>query len=166
MGMTRQEIEQLYQKYGGMVFRRCQQLLQDEDNAMDAMQEVFAKLIKQRKVISDKGLSSLLYRMATNFCLNQIRHIKVTEDYASSHLSEGSEEEESSPDLEAQQMTEDMVRKILRRVPKKSREAAIYHFVDGFTMDEIATMMNMSNSNVRRLIRELKQLTTQWESTL
>jgi len=67
------DIEDYYRTYGPMVLRRCRSILRDEDAAFDAMQEVFVKLMKNAGRLKGDFPSSLLYRMATNTCLNIIR---------------------------------------------------------------------------------------------
>jgi len=67
------DVEEYYKRYGPMVLRRCRQLLKDEAKALDAMQEVFTKLLVHKKRLKDRYPSSLLYRMSTNICLNMIR---------------------------------------------------------------------------------------------
>ena len=66
-------VEILYEKYGSMVLRRCRRLLRDEDRAMDAMQDVFVRVLQRRDRLKATYPSSLLYRIATNVCLNRIR---------------------------------------------------------------------------------------------
>ena len=70
------DIDQLYRQYGPMVMRRCRQLLRDEDQALDATQDVFVRLIERRDHLRADYPSSLLYRIATNICLNRIRDAK------------------------------------------------------------------------------------------
>ena len=67
------DVESLYKKYGPMVLRRCRGLLKQEDRALDALQDVFVQVIRLQERLEDRGLSSLLYTMATNICLNTIR---------------------------------------------------------------------------------------------
>ena len=67
------DVEATYRRYGPMVHRRCRALLKDEEAATDAMQDTFVRLLRYQDRLDDKGLSSLLYRMATNVCLNRIR---------------------------------------------------------------------------------------------
>ena len=43
------DIETLYTTYGPMVLRRCRQLLRDEDLALDAMQDVFVRVLRHPK---------------------------------------------------------------------------------------------------------------------
>ena len=57
-------VEEYYKKYGPMVLRRCRTLLSNEDKALDAMQDVFIKLIKKDSDLMDNSPSSLLYRIA------------------------------------------------------------------------------------------------------
>ena len=51
-------------------------LLSNEEKALDAMQDVFVKLIKKEKELMDNSACSLLYRIATNTCLNVLRSEK------------------------------------------------------------------------------------------
>jgi RNA polymerase sigma-70 factor (ECF subfamily) len=56
-----------------MVLRRCRRLLRDEDAALDACQDVFVRVLEHRSRLDNRYPSSLLYRMATNVCLNRLR---------------------------------------------------------------------------------------------
>jgi RNA polymerase sigma-70 factor (ECF subfamily) len=76
-----------YEKYAPMIFRRCLGILKNEEDALDAAQDVFAMLLTHRERLHDKFLSSLLYTMATNICLNRLRQRK--------------KQGVSSPDMEA-----------------------------------------------------------------
>jgi RNA polymerase sigma factor (sigma-70 family) len=67
------DVEELSRRYAPMVMRRCRQLLRNEDEALDACQDVFVRLVENRRRLDDRYPSSLLYRMATNVCLNRIR---------------------------------------------------------------------------------------------
>ncbi len=70
------DVEQLYRRYAPMVLRRCRRLLQNEELAVDAMQDVFVRLLTHKDRLHGRYPSSLLYRMATNVCLNIIRDRK------------------------------------------------------------------------------------------
>jgi RNA polymerase sigma-70 factor (ECF subfamily) len=67
------DVEDFYRRYGPMVQRRCRQLLKDEEAAMDAAQEVFVKVLVHQERLGAQAPSSLLYRIATNTCLNRLR---------------------------------------------------------------------------------------------
>ena len=67
------DVEHLVGRYGPMVLRRCRRLLGVDDEALDACQDVFLRLFRERHRLHDRHASSLLFRMATNVCLNRIR---------------------------------------------------------------------------------------------
>jgi len=67
------DVEALYERYRPMVIRRCRKLLRDEDEALDVAQDVFVQLLRRKGGLTDDHPSSLLYRIATNLCLNRIR---------------------------------------------------------------------------------------------
>ena len=67
------DIEALSHQYGAMVLRRCRRLLGDEDEALDACQDVFVRVLERRERLDAAYPSSLLFRIATNVCLNRIR---------------------------------------------------------------------------------------------
>jgi RNA polymerase sigma-70 factor (ECF subfamily) len=56
-----------------MVLRRCRRLLGDEERARDAMHDVFVQLLRREATLADSAPSSLLFRIATNVCLNLLR---------------------------------------------------------------------------------------------
>ncbi len=74
--MANLSTEQLYARYAPMVIRRCNKLLGDESSAADIAQEVFIKVWEKRDALNTEYPSSLLWRMATNLCLNHIRDRK------------------------------------------------------------------------------------------
>ena len=67
------DAEALYRRYSPMVLRRCRFLLRDEEQASDAMQDVFVQLLRKQEQLHGRYPSSLLYRMATNHSLNLLR---------------------------------------------------------------------------------------------
>ena len=66
-------VEELYTRYGPMVYRRCKALLKDDQAAEELMQETFIQILRRQDVLEVHAPSSLLYRTATNLCLNRIR---------------------------------------------------------------------------------------------
>jgi len=54
------DVDALYRKYGPMVIRRCRALLADEEQALDAAQETFVKLLRYQDRLTDAAPSSML----------------------------------------------------------------------------------------------------------
>lgn len=153
-------IEELYNRYGAMVYRRCFALLKNEAEAYDCTQDVFLKVIKKINVIRDESNSSLLYTMASNLCLNRIRDkakqkMLENEDLIS-HIA-------SYEDLYDKIETKLKLERILNIQKKSTRLIALLHFYDGYTLQEVAQKVNMSLSGVRKRIRTLQNSVKQLE---
>lgn len=148
-------IKEYYTRYGPMVLRRCRQLLRDEEKALDAMQEVFTKLMINQKRLKGIYPSSLLFRISTNVCLNMIRDQR-------SHRSIDISSEDLLIQLASYDMGEDrlilrdLLDRLFRKEKQSTREIATLHFVDGMTLQEVADEVGLSLSGVRKRIRELK----------
>ncbi|MDH5228672.1 MAG: sigma-70 family RNA polymerase sigma factor [Gammaproteobacteria bacterium] len=150
-------VEDCYRRYGPMVLRRCRQLLGDESSAVDAMQDVFVKLIRYEDRLTGDALSSLLYRMATNVCLNKLRserrHPKADMDEQQSLL----EQIADSEDLEDKTIATHILERLFRRQPESTKVMAVLHYHDGLTLEEVAEAVGMSVSGVRKRLRGLRE---------
>jgi RNA polymerase sigma-70 factor (ECF subfamily) len=149
-------IEAIYRQYGPMVLRRCLRLLGNEDDALDVAQEVFVQVLRHRHRLSVDRPSSLLYRIATNLCLNWIRSRRRRPE-------EGMEEQllyelATTPNPDANLLLD----RLFKRQNPSTRVMAVMHFLDGLTLEQVAREVNLSVSGVRkrldRLRRTLRQL--------
>jgi RNA polymerase sigma factor (sigma-70 family) len=148
------DVEALYQRYGPMVMRRCRQLLRDEDQAMDASQDVFVQLLKNRKRLKADYPSSLLYRMATNLCLNRIRDQR--------RRGETRDEEvllriADWDDMEGRLEARSLLERLFGQQRDSTRTMAVLHYVDGMTLAEVADEVGLSVSGVRKRLRGLRE---------
>lgn len=147
------DVEQLYRRYAPMVLRRCRRLLQNEEQAVDAMQDVFVRLLTSRERLHGSYPSSLLFRMATNVCLNIIRAQK-------SHRTESGEDILSRiaccNEQETKTLSGIILDRLFRREKPSTQEMAVLHFVDGMTYREVARETNLSVSGVRKRLRDFR----------
>ena len=68
-------IERLYRSHGHAVLRRARLLLGNEADAQEALQEVFAALLRAPQDLRSAGSAlGWLYQATTHFCLNQLRN--------------------------------------------------------------------------------------------
>ena len=152
--VTNEEVEALCLRYGSMVLRRCHRLLGNAEEARDACQDVFVRLVRNRTRLDDAYPSSLLFRVATNVCLNRIRERTrrpVTDDERL--LSDVANVGEPGALSHARVRLE----QLFGRHPESSRTMAVLHFVDGLTLEEVAEETGMSVSGVRKRLRRLRQ---------
>ena len=135
-----------------MVLRRCRSLLKDEDLALDAMQDVFVKVINKQDSLKDKYPSSLLYTIATNHCLNIIRREKkmTTGDEILDRIV-------STEILEERAVDKMFLDQLFSSQKASTRTIAVLHYRDGLTLEETAEMTSLSVSGVRRRLRKLRE---------
>lgn len=148
-------IAALADRYGPMVLRRCRRLLVDEEDARDACQDVFVRLVTSRTRLRSTGLSSLLYRIATNVCLNRIRDRRRRPEHADEPLLAGIA---CAAEPGAPSQARLVLDRLFARHPASSRTIAVLHYVDGLTLEETAEVAGLSVSGVRRRLRRLRQV--------
>ena len=152
--MDEADIDALSRRYGPMVLRRCRRLLRNEDEALDACQDVFVLLVERRGRLRVEYPSSLLYRMATNVCLNRLRDRKrKPEDGEPDQLEAIARIEEPAGGSHARLLLD----WLFARHPASSRTIAVLHYVDGLTLEQVAAESGLSVSGVRKRLQKLRQ---------
>ena len=156
------DTKEVFIEYWPMVLRRCRQLLGDAEGAADAAQDVFVKICGMQRYMNAEHLSKLLWRMATNRCLNVIRSraVRAKEPDRESLL----ERIACSDNSQDRCMNRDVLRKLFGSHPESSRVIAVLHLVDGMTLKETAREVNMSVSGVRKRLRALRETLTELEN--
>ena len=153
--LTNRDFAELYQKYGPMVLRRCRAILKDEEKALDAMQDVFLRILDSKCKIKD-ACASLFYVTATRICLNKIRSDKLRSGPDFEVISETIADDFS--EIERDKIEAGIIlEKIFAGRDSKDALIATVHFVDGLTLEETAVQVGMSVSGVRKRIAELKK---------
>jgi len=155
------DVEALYRKYGPMVLRRCRSILKNEEKALDAMQDCFVKLLRDSGRLTGDSPSSLLYRIATNVCLNALRADRTGR-------TDGAEELDSLAavgDVEETGVAKRLVEEIFRNELPSTRLMAYLHYVDGMTLEETAAASGLSLSGVRKRLAGLKARHRKGEET-
>lgn len=147
------DIQSLYERYAPMVHRRCRALLRDEEEAVEAMQDVFVEVLRREERLEVAAPSSFLYRTATNVCLNRIRSRKRRPQDADTELVERIA---SAPEAEERTLVAAVLDRVFARELPNTREMAVMHLVDGMTLEEVSREVGLSVSGVRKRLRLLK----------
>jgi len=143
-----------YEKYGPMVIRRCRQILKNEDDAIEAVHDVFVNLIRGAERLHGTYPSSLLYTMATNISLNRIRKRKreITADLNDEDISL-TVNDENYDRAEANLLLEI----ILKDESEMNRAICFMYHVDEMTLMEIGDAVGLSISGVRKRLEAFKK---------
>ena len=147
--------DSLYRTYGPMVLRRCRFLLKDEEKAVDAMQDVFVRIIEYRTKLT-AVCSSLFYTTATHVCLNKLRSDTIRSGPAFDDIAETISDVASSQHEEITD-TKLLLETIFEGTKESTRKMAELHYIDGYTFEETAQKMHMSVSGVRKRLASLQK---------
>lgn len=153
--ITIDDFEHLYEQFGPMVLRRCRFLLKDEEKALDAMQDVFVRIIERREKLNG-ACSSLFYTVATSVCLNRIRSDKLRTGPGIDFILETAADNRN-PDHEERIVSELFLGKLFSELPESTRYMAYLHYVDGLTLEQTAAQTGLSVSGVRKRLTGLRK---------
>ena len=146
------DVEDLYRRYGPMVLRRCHRLLGRMDEAEDALQDVFVAALDRAGELHGRFPSSLLWRMATNTCLNRLRSRKRrAEDHDDELLLSIAAAEDRAVEHRS------LLDNLFGRSRESTRVMAVLHWVDGMTLEQVAQETGLSVSGVRKRLRTLQE---------
>jgi RNA polymerase sigma factor (sigma-70 family) len=144
-------LDTLYRQHGPAVLRRARQILQDEEEARDALQEIFL-LLANHPTIEERGTTAWFYIRTTHFCLNRLRDNK---NRARLRLQRAEELPISAP---ARGENVVLARDVLAQLPPELAEVAIYYHCDEMTRDEIAELLACSRRHVGHLLERLHNM--------
>jgi RNA polymerase sigma factor (sigma-70 family) len=144
--------KRLYEQYGFLIYRTCLRILHSEDDAKDALQSVFVKLLESYGAINDPGkVVPWIFSAAKNHCFNILRSRKK--------FAQAVEMDElpSSEDCGKVIESRDIIRLIFKNQAKKVRDAAYYTYVEHFDQREIKKLTGQSPATIRRNLAKFKK---------
>ena len=145
-------IEQLYRRYAPLVHRRCLSMLSDPDLADDAMHDVFARYIESYRFRPIRYPAGLLYRMATNQCLNLLRR-RGRVRYESDIVASIASHEDQYERIDAR----DLLRRLFAAENPSTRTMAYMYYVDGMKLAEVASEVGLSVPGVKKRLATFRR---------
>ena len=133
----------MYRDYGPVVHRRARAILGNDEEARDAMQEVFVRVIAaEASFRGDAPMLHWIYRITTHTCLDRLRKRRthpVVEDPAAVEL---------LIDQGLDQVDRRAIVQVLGRMEATTQTIALHHYVDGMKMEEVADLVGLSRKTV------------------
>ncbi len=140
---TDEEIENIVNTYSNMLFRLCFTMLGNNQDAEDAVSDVFMKYISEYRVFNDEEhKKAWLIKTATNRCRDMLKFYKIRRH---SELDEVAEYCGKDDDFE--------ILAELLALPEKYRTVIHLHYIEGYKTDEIARMLKISSSAARKRLQ-------------
>jgi len=159
--------ELLLQKYRTPLVNFLYRMVRDRASAEDLAQEVFLRVYRARKdYVASAKFTTWLFRIATNLALNAVRdgryhQLEISLDQ---RVSTGDANEveapmldvaDRKPGIEQQLVDRDrvaMIRQAINKLPEKQRVAVLLHKYHELDYDEIARILECSESALKSLL--------------
>jgi RNA polymerase sigma-70 factor, ECF subfamily len=146
--------EQVYKTYWQKVFRLCMGYVNDIDWAKDIAQETFITVWQQLpKFRNESGVGTWVFRIASNHCLRQIeKQNRMQKTGFPAQM-----EDKLKPDDEDKMQ---FLYKCISELPETDRIIISLELED-VKQTEIATIVGLSETNIRVKIHRIKEKLTQ-----
>ena len=160
--MTRTDFNDLVRQLSRNLYGYAFRILRNQEEAEDAVQEVFIKLWNLEKKLDEyNSIVALAITMIKNYCIDQIRKkkqfIKTENDERDIHVADNNSPFEQMQSRES----EDILFHIIDKLPDNYKEVIRLREVDDLSYEEISvkTKQNINTirvtiSRARKMIRE------------
>jgi len=147
---------EIYEKFKVPLYRFCVRMISDSEEALDIVHDVFLKLYENINAIEPvSSLSSLLFKMARNKCLNFLRDRKTGVAIEQIELN-------SNPGIEKEfelKEIRERLQEVLNSMDDDYREILILREWSGLSYAEIAEVLDMTIPAVKsKLFKARKKL--------
>ena len=157
---TKADIAAIYERNADTLFRLALSYLQCSADAQDAVQDVFALYLKKSKEFTDTSHEKAWFvRVTVNRCLDLLRRKKVRNYIPIDEIAETIAQPTDEKAALAAEVNE-----YLAKIPEKNRAAIVLHYLEGYSVEETAEMLGISESAVKmRLSRGREALKSAME---
>lgn len=146
--MNKVEFKQIFDAYFNPIRRFLFYRIGNEDKASDMAQDLFMKLWEKRDTLTLKNIKSLLYKMANELAISEMRKTAVRRTYANSVVYVG--EEISAHEQLQFEETMSRYAKALDEMPEIQRVTFLLSRNEELKYSEIAEMLEISVKAVEK----------------
>lgn len=152
--------EHLFKSYYPRLRGYASRFVSDDEVVRDLLQDCFLRFWEKRKFLESVSLSSLLFVMVRNACLNYLKHLSLVEEQSLDYLQELSGSEglyllDFDVNPEHQLLYDELqsqVRQVLASLPERTRQVFMMSRMKGLKNREIAERLNISTTAVEKHI--------------
>ncbi|WP_455592542.1 RNA polymerase sigma-70 factor [Bacteroides sp.] len=155
-----QAFEYLFKNYYPRLRGYAIRFIDDEETVRDIIQECFLRFWEKRGLLSAISVTSLLFAMVRNSCLNYLKHLSLVEKYQIEYLAKIDGEErlyyaDFSLDAEHKLLyteLQEQVNIVINQLPDRAREVFVLSRFKGLKNREIAEELQISVTAVEKHI--------------
>lgn len=148
----------LYTKYNGPLYAFIYKMVQDEEEAMDLVQDSFARLLNSGKQLDDETrFRNYLYTIAVNLVRDRGRRSKLRQHASFEAIAESGvqlEDPNSRPDTNIErENVEQTVQQLIDELPETDRTMLLMKKVEGMTYEDISRITGRSVRTAKRTVK-------------
>ena len=155
-----QAFEYLFKAYYPRLRGYAIRFVEDEETARDIIQECFLRFWEKRELLSAVSVTSLLFAMVRNGCLNYLKHLSIVEKHQIEYLASIDGEErlyyaDFTLDAEHKLLYDELqeqINLVIGQLPERSREIFQMSRFKGLKNREIADKLQISTTAVEKHI--------------
>lgn len=141
-------IENIINSYGDLLYRTGIMILGNSQDVQDVLQEVMLKVLQKMPDFHDsEHEKAWLLRVTINLCKDMLR-FRCRHQYV--QIDE-LEIEAAEADTEERQLLEEII-----KLPARWRIVLLLHYVEGYSIKEIADMLAISENAVKKRMQRAK----------
>jgi RNA polymerase sigma-70 factor, ECF subfamily len=165
-GQDHAAFEELIRRHKNRVFAVAGRILHRKEDVEDVAQQSFVKAYFSLKRFDQRAaFTTWLYKITVNECWDLLRKKKVRPLVYEAELSEeqarqyAGERASSGPDIRDRLANQQLVGRLLEGLDQRDRLMLILKEVEGFSIDEIAEIMELNGNTVKvRLFRARRRI--------
>ena len=143
------DFDQIYVLYFSRMRRFAEEYIPSKEDAENVVQDIFTMLWENRSsIIIKSSITSYLFNLTKNRCLDFLRHQSVAENYKKEQTLKLSALEQLNEMVSSDTDVESLIHEAVQQLPEKCREIFIKNRLQGKKYREIADELNLSISTV------------------
>lgn len=154
--MSDARLAELFRRFAPVIHRRALALLNDDEEAKDATQDIFVTLVEKIDGFrGDSATFTWLYRVTTNHCLNAIR-ARQRRRRALARLA--AEPASRKPDGGVATLERrDLIQFLLSHFDARKVQVVTHYYYDDLSQREIGVLLGISDRAVRKTLRRVER---------
>ncbi len=153
----------LLQRYTLLLFGVCMKYLKDEDEAKDAVQQIFLKVIQELGKYEVTFFKSWLYMVSKNFCLMRLREKQRIQSGAlNEELIATPQEETDIRQLEQNDHTLELLQQGLKELNSEQQQCVTLFYLEKKSYQEISDQTGYNFMQVKSYIQNGKRNLRIW----
>jgi RNA polymerase sigma-70 factor (ECF subfamily) len=149
--------EKLILKYESKIYNLCYYMLKNKEDAMDASQEVCLKIYRAiNKFKGDSKLSTWIYRIAYNTCMDYIKKRKDELSFDEVIGTDFQNDSKIEDIIESKELKFEIKRCILK-LSNDFRTIIILRDINGLSYQEIADVLNIETGTVKSRLNRARE---------